>query len=86
MKIDIGEMTKQDWLEYVGLCGWALARAHARTGNPQQIAGYLGKNDAFGEAIAEFAVAYANQADRDYAMFVKAIRARKLPASSDAVV
>jgi len=86
MKIDIEEMDKQDWLEYVGLCGWALARAHARTGNPQQIAGYLGKNDAFDEAIAEFAVAYANQTDRDYDIFVKALRARRLPASSATAV
>jgi uncharacterized protein (DUF2252 family) len=84
MKIDIEAMTKQDWLEYVELCGWALARAHARTGDPQRIAGYLGKHDAFDEAIAEFAVAYANQTDRDYAALVKAIRARKLTARSDA--
>jgi uncharacterized protein (DUF2252 family) len=84
MKIDIEAMTKQDWLEYVELCGWALARAHARTGDPQRISGYLGKSDAFDEAIAEFAVAYANQTDRDYAALVKAIRAGKVVARSDA--
>jgi len=82
MKIDIEEMSKQDWLEYVELCGWALARAHARTGNPKRIAGYLGKSGAFDEAIANFAVVYANQTDRDHAVFVKAVRARKLAANS----
>ena len=46
MKIDIAAMNKQDWLEYVEICGWALARAHARTGDSQRIAGYLGKHDA----------------------------------------
>ena len=79
MKIDIEKMSKQDWFEYVELCGWVLARAHARTGDPARIAGYLGKSDAFDEAIAKFAVAYADQTERDYALFVKAIRAGRLP-------
>jgi len=79
MKIDIETMSKQDWIEYVELCGWVLAHAHARTGDPARIAGYLGKSDAFDEAIAKFAVSYADQTERDYASFVKAIRAGRLP-------
>lgn len=47
MTIDVEHMSKQDWIEYVGLCGWALARAHARTGDAARIAGHLGKNDTF---------------------------------------
>lgn len=69
MKIDIEGMTKQDWFEYVELCGWVLARAHARTGAPAWIAGYLGKSDVFDEAIEKFAIAYADQTERDYAAF-----------------
>jgi uncharacterized protein (DUF2252 family) len=51
---------------YARLCGWTLARAHARSGDRIAIAGYLGKSDAFDRAIAEFSVAYADQNERDY--------------------
>src|SRR5271170_3213007 len=78
MKIDIARMSKRDWFEYVRLCGWALARAHARAGDPAWIAGYMGKTDAFDQAIAKFAVAYADQTERDYALFLKAIRAGQI--------
>ena len=84
MKIDIEEMSKQDWFEYVGICGWVLARAHARTGDPARIAGYMGKTEVFDEAIAKFAVAYADQTERDFASFLKAIRAGRIRASSSA--
>jgi uncharacterized protein (DUF2252 family) len=84
MKIDLENMTKPDWLEYVEVCAWALARAHARTGDAALIAGYLGKNDRFDLAIGEFAAAYADQTERDYAAFGKAIRAGKLKASMHA--
>jgi uncharacterized protein (DUF2252 family) len=80
MKIDLENMTKGDWLEYVEICGWTLARAHARTGDAALIGGYLGKNDAFDSALAKFAASYADQADRDHATLVKAIRAGQLKA------
>jgi uncharacterized protein (DUF2252 family) len=80
MKIDIEGMSKQDWFEYVTLCGWVLARAHARTSDPAIIAGYLGKAEAFEEAIATFAVAYADQTERDHGSFLKAIRAGRIRA------
>ena len=51
-----------------------LARAHARTGDAAQIAGYLGKSDRFDEALVEFAVRYADQNDADYALFKDAHR------------
>ena len=47
------------------------------------IAGYLGKNDTFDQAIAKFAVDYADQTESDHVVFVKAVRTRRLPASSD---
>jgi len=80
MKIDLANMTKGDWHEYVEICGWTLARAHARTGDAALIGGYLGTNDAFGTALSKFAASYADQAERDHATLVKAIRAGRLKA------
>jgi len=79
MKIDIEGMPEQDWIEYVGVCGWSLARAHARTGDPARIAGYLGKKDSFDRAIEKFALAYADQTERDHAALVKAMKSGRLP-------
>jgi uncharacterized protein (DUF2252 family) len=84
MKIDLENMTKGDWLEYVEICGWTLARGHARTGDAALIGGYLGKNDMFDSALAKFAASYADQADRDHATLVKAIRAGQLKAQDTA--
>jgi len=78
MKIDLERITKGDWLEYVKICGWALARAHARTGDAALIGGYLGKNDIFDSALAKFAAGYADQAERDHASLLKAIRVGRL--------
>jgi predicted alpha/beta hydrolase len=65
---------------YARLCGATLARAHARLGDGVAIASYLGKGDAFDRAIADFSVAYADQNERDYAAFVKAVRSGRLSA------
>ncbi len=65
-------------LEYADLCGWTLAHAHARSGEPARISGYLGKSDKFDEAIADFSVAYADQSERDQDVLMKAVRAGKL--------
>jgi uncharacterized protein (DUF2252 family) len=59
---------------YATLCGWTLARAHAKSGDPATIAGYLGKGDVFDRAVANFSVSYADQAERDHAAFMDAIR------------
>jgi uncharacterized protein (DUF2252 family) len=64
--------------EYAALCGWCLARAHARSGEPAKISGYLGKRDAFDEAVADFSVAYADQSERDHDTLIKAVRAGRL--------
>jgi uncharacterized protein (DUF2252 family) len=65
-------------VEYAGFCGWALARSHARSGEPAQISGYLGKTDVFDEAIAAFARAYADQSERDHAVLKKAARSGRV--------
>ena len=65
-------------LQYAEFCGWALAHAHARSGEPAQISGYLGKSDKFDQAIAAFSAAYADQSERDHAVLMEAVRAGKL--------
>jgi uncharacterized protein (DUF2252 family) len=61
-----------DLVPYGRLCGWVLARAHARSGDPAAIAGYLGSGDTFDQAVAAFAEAYADQTEADYAAFLAA--------------
>ncbi len=68
---------------YGALCAWALARAHARTGDAVTIAAYLGKSRAFDDAIAEFAARYADQAEVDHAELVDAIAAGRVPAEME---
>jgi uncharacterized protein (DUF2252 family) len=60
---------------YAKACGWVLARAHAKAGDPWTISGYLGKQDEFDEAMGKFALAYADQAERDHATLAAAVRA-----------
>jgi uncharacterized protein (DUF2252 family) len=81
MKFDLESMTKSEWLEYVQICGWTLARAHARTGDAARIGGYMGKNATFDDAIGEFALTYANQTERDHAALLRAIRAGQVRAA-----
>ena len=66
---------------YAGICGWTLARAHARSGDPVVIAAYLGRSDAFDKAIADFSQRYADQNEQDHERFVKAVRSGKLAAT-----
>ena len=73
-----------DQLAYYGrLCGWALARAHARTGRATMISGYLGGSEDFDHAVADFAVAYADQNERDYQQLRKAISDARILATAD---
>ena len=60
---------------YAKACGWVLARAHAKAGDPWMISGYLGSKDDFDEAMGKFALAYADQAERDHASLKAAVRA-----------
>jgi len=72
---DIDGMDDEILRRYADACGWALARAHARSGDAAMIAGYMGSGHSFDEAICDFAGDYADQAERDYKAFAKAIRA-----------
>ncbi len=65
---------------YGRLCGFTLARAHARSGDPAQISGYLGLSDVFDQAIASFAVRYADQVERDYTELMAAIQEGRIVA------
>ena len=76
--IDIGGLRPAGMRLYAEVCAWALARAHARSGNPAEIAGYLGQGDVFDEAIASFAVAYADQTEQDHAALVAAVGSGRL--------
>jgi uncharacterized protein (DUF2252 family) len=67
--------------DYLDLCGWTLARAHARSGAAAAIAGYLGRAPTFVNAVAKFAVAYADQTRRDHAALVDAIRRGRIEAA-----
>jgi uncharacterized protein (DUF2252 family) len=67
---------------YADLCGRTLARAHARSGDPVLVSGYLGNGAAFEEAIGEFAVAYADQTERDWRGFLAAIETGRIVAAA----
>jgi uncharacterized protein (DUF2252 family) len=71
---DVTTMTPNVLRAYARLCGWTLARAHARTGDPLAIAAYLGSGPAFAEAVREFAMACADQNERDHTALRAAIR------------
>ncbi len=70
---DVDNMAPEALLVYAKMCGWALARAHARSGDRVAIASYLGSGDAFDRAMADFAVAYADQNALDHQALVDAI-------------
>ncbi|MDR3623233.1 MAG: DUF2252 domain-containing protein [Paludisphaera borealis] len=73
-------------LQYAQLCGWSLARAHARSGGAAEISGYLGRGDVFDKAVAAFSFAYADQTERDHEVLVKAVHDGRLQAESSAAV
>jgi uncharacterized protein (DUF2252 family) len=77
------ELMEPDGLvAYAEICGWTLAKAHARSGDPLTISGYLGSGEAFDRAMVEFAEDYADQNDRDYAAFRAAIDSGRLAAET----
>ena len=74
LSVDLATLIPEGFVEYCRFCGWALARAHARSGDAALISGYLGSSDVFDRAIATFAGTYADQTERDYADFVTRIQ------------
>ena len=75
---DVETQTPRLMRAYAEVCGLVLARAHDKTGDAAMIAGYLGRVDQFDEAIGDYAVAYADQVEKDYETFVKAVRRGQL--------
>ena len=77
---DVEAMTANGLTLYARLCGFTLARAHARSGDSVVLASYLGKKDSFDKAITDFAERYADQNERDYEQFTAAIESGRLEA------
>lgn len=65
---------------YARTCGWTMARAHARSGDPVAMAAYLGASDGFDKSITDFSERYADQNEQDYEQFVEAVRSGRLEA------
>lgn len=80
IKFSIEAFGSDEMMLFADWCGWTLARAHARSGEPALIAGYLGENELFDESICSFAMAYADQSERDHEAVVKAVRDGRLEA------
>ena len=79
---EIEQMIPKAMATYGTLCGWTLARAHARTGDRIAIAAYLGNSDSFDRAIVEFSKAYAEQNERDYHALDDAVTSGKVKAET----
>jgi hypothetical protein len=77
---DIAAATPQQLSNYAEVCGWTLARAHARSGDASMIYGYIGKSDTFDKAIGTFAELYAEQTERDCELFLDAIESGEIQA------
>ena len=78
----IEQMTPSGMRIYANLCGWTLARAHARSGDRIALDAYLGGSDKFDQAIADFAETYADQNERDYATFQAAVKDGRVEATT----
>jgi hypothetical protein len=78
--VDTAALDVDGLVGYLELCGWTLARAHARAGRAASIAGYVGGGAVFDDAVVRFAVAYADQTEADYALLVEAVRRGRIEA------
>ena len=79
---DIEIMPPNEMTIYGEMCGWALARAHARSGDRIAISAYLGNGEAFDRALAEFASTYADQNERDFQALVVAVKGGRVKAET----
>jgi Uncharacterized protein conserved in bacteria (DUF2252) len=74
----VGNLNPSSLREYLELCGWTLARAHAQSGAAQEISEYLGSGDQFDAAVTEFAVHYADQNRADHQSLVDEVAAGRV--------
>jgi len=79
---DLDAMRPAGMAVYGRTCGWTLARAHARSGDPVAISGYLGSGDSFDTAMVSFAEAYADQNERDYAALAESVKSGRVVAET----
>jgi uncharacterized protein (DUF2252 family) len=79
--VDVEAMDPMGLEFYARQCGWTLARAHARSGDPVAIAAYLGKSDAFDRSVTDFSDRYADQNEQDYQAFADAVKSGRLEAT-----
>jgi uncharacterized protein (DUF2252 family) len=80
---DVSAFKRRDFHEYAEACGYALARAHAKSGCPDELAGYVGKGTALGEAMAGFALAYRRRNEADWTALKRAAATGKVPVAAD---
>lgn len=78
--VNLDNLTEEEFVLYLNFCGRTLANAHARSGDPAMIAGYMGKSNLFEKSIADFSIAYADQTERDYSLFLEALSSGRLSA------
>jgi uncharacterized protein (DUF2252 family) len=79
--VNTASLGRRGLVAYAKLCGWALARAHARSGSAAEIAGYAGNGGVLDDAITRFALDYAQQTERDYALLVQAVDRGRITAT-----
>jgi hypothetical protein len=81
-EFDTDALGRSGFALYVAVCAGCLARAHGRAGDPALISGYVGRGDTLAQAIADFAIAYADQTERDYQAFKQAASVGKIVAEA----
>jgi uncharacterized protein (DUF2252 family) len=79
VEFDPATVKLQNIPQYTSLCGWALAQAHAKSGDAAILSGYMGNSEELDDAMVKFGFNYALQTEKDYELFSKAIRSGKLP-------
>jgi uncharacterized protein (DUF2252 family) len=80
---NVDKMTLKGFSAYAGICGWTLARAHARSGDRKALSGYLGSGVVFDEALVRFAESYADQNEADYALLQQAAAEGRIPVETE---
>ncbi|MCU0527016.1 MAG: DUF2252 domain-containing protein [Elainella sp. Prado103] len=83
VKLEPGKFKRSALPNYCELCGWALALAHAKSGDAAMLAGYVGNNEALDDALVKFAVAYANQTEQDHEALEMAARQGRITIASE---
>jgi uncharacterized protein (DUF2252 family) len=78
VSVNLDTLPLTGFMNYAHYCGWAVARAHAKTGDASTISGYLGSGDAFDQALRRCARAYADQTEQDHAALVKAVKSGRI--------